>query len=135
MGNRRKSRESALQILYSIDLGQLNPKEVSELFWKHQTRMPEIEEFAQELVDGVIRNQVEIDQMIEQHSTHWKLNRMACVDRNILRLAVFELLYCREIPRSVTLNEAIELGKRFGTEESGSFINGVLDHLAKEVKP
>jgi N utilization substance protein B len=68
------------------------------------------------------------------HSTHWKISRMALVDRNILRMAVFEFLYCTDIPASVTINEAIEIAKKFGTEESGAFVNGVLDHIAKELK-
>jgi transcription antitermination protein NusB len=135
MGNRRKAREAALQILYQIDVSKNTPKEALRLFWSEHSSLPEVEEFGDRLVEGVVRNQPEIDRLIESHSTHWKLNRMACVDRNILRIAVYELLYCHDIPKSVSLNEAIELGKKFGTEDSGAFINGVLDNIAKEVKP
>lgn len=132
MGNRRKSREIALQALYQIEmLGTPGPggdlrrslfaKEVDD----------DVESFAMELVNGTTEHLKEIDALIEKQSTHWRLARMAVVDRNILRLAVYELLYGREIPVSVTLNEAIEIAKKFGTEESGSFINGVLDQIAK----
>ena len=75
----------------------------------------------------------EIDRLIESHSEHWRLDRISVIDRNILRIAIFELLYCDEIPPKVTLNEAIDLGKRFGSEESGSFINGILDRIQREV--
>src|SRR4029434_10101978 len=135
MGNRRKAREAALQILYQVDLSKNNPKEALKLYWVEHPPIPEVEEFGNRLVEGVIRNQAEIDRLIETHSTHWKLGRMACVDRNILRIAVCELLYFHDIPKSVTLNEAIELGKKFGTEDSGAFINGVVEHISKEVKP
>jgi N utilization substance protein B len=135
MGTRRKAREAALQILYQVDLSKLDPKEAMQLFWKNHSSIPEVEEFAYQIVEGVVRNRLEIDRLVEQHSTHWKLSRMTCVDRNILRIAVYELMYCHDIPASVSLNEAIEIGKKFGTEDSGSFINGVLDNIAKELKP
>ncbi len=135
MGNRRKSREAALQILYKIDLSKMEPRDAMKVFWQHYPPEDDVEEFSNQIVEGVIRNRSEIDRLIELHSTHWKLSRMAYVDRNILRMAVYELLYCHDIPHSVTLNEAIEVAKKFGTEESGAFINGVLDNIAKELKP
>jgi N utilization substance protein B len=135
MGTRRKAREAALQILYQVDLSKLDPKEAIQFFRQNHPSVPEVEEFTHQLVEGVVRNRIEIDRLVEQHSTHWKLSRMTCVDRNILRIAVYELMYCHDIPASVSLNEAIEIGKKFGTEDSGSFINGVLDNIAKELKP
>jgi N utilization substance protein B len=84
------------------------------------------------LVNGVLDHCKEIDQLIERYSENWRLDRMNLIDRAILRIATFELLYCEEIPPRVTLNEAIELGKRFGSEDSGSFINGILDRIQKE---
>ena len=90
--------------------------------------------FASDLLEGTFRNKREIDDLIERHSLHWKLARMAVVDRNILRLAVYELLYLHDVPTSVVLNEAIEIAKKFGTEDSGAFINGILDKVAKEVR-
>ncbi len=133
MGNRRKSREAALQILYKIDLSKLEPKEAMKVYWRHYPSTEDVEDFANQIVDGVVRNRLEVDKLLEDHSTHWKLSRMACVDRNILRMAVYELMYCHDIPHSVTLNEAIEIAKKYGTEESGAFINGVLDNIAKAI--
>ncbi len=91
------------------------------------------DEFARRIVQGVIEHRNEIDQMIEERSEHWRLDRMTIIDRNILRMAIFELLHCDDVPPKVTLNEAIDLGKRFGSEESGSFINGILDRIQNEV--
>jgi len=91
------------------------------------------DEFAKRIVLGVMEHQREIDRLIEERSEHWRLDRMTIVDRNILRIAIFELLYCSEVPPKVTLNEAIDLGKRFGSEESGNFINGILDRIQNEV--
>ena len=136
MGRRRKARESALQVLYQVEMSGNEPHRVLQLFWKNQPEGDaEVRQFTAEIVDGVTRNRPELDELIEKHSTHWRLARMAVVDRNLLRLGVFELLYEREIPVSVTINEAIEIAKKFGTEESGSFINGILDTIAREVKP
>ena len=84
------------------------------------------------LVNGVVGHCQEIDRLIEKYSENWRLDRMTMIDRTILRIATFELLYCEGIPPKVTLNEAIELGKRFGSEDSGSFINGILDRIQKE---
>jgi N utilization substance protein B len=91
------------------------------------------DEFAEQIVLGVLEHGREIDRLIERYSENWRLHRMNIVDRNILRMATFELLYCNEIPPKVTINEAIDLGKRYGSEDSGSFINGILDRLQKEV--
>jgi N utilization substance protein B len=145
MGMRRKARETSLQLLYEIDLGQKSAEEIlssERLPWQRSILSEldpnedpkQIEDFVRQIVEGVSRNVREIDRLIESHSTHWKISRMAIVDRNILRMAVFEILYCKDIPPSVSINEAIEIGKRFGTEESGAFINGVLDHIAKDLK-
>ncbi len=135
MGNRRKSREAALQALYQIDLAKAEPEKALEQYWKNNIDTEEIQEFANLLVQGVTSHLSELDQLIEKHSTHWKLSRMACVDRNILRMSAYELIYCKDIPASVSLNEAIEIGKKFGTEDSSSFINGILDNLAREIRP
>ncbi len=133
MGNRRRGREAALQILYQIDLSDSDPREAIALFWREAPVSEEIQNFSKVLVEGVLKFKKEIDEKIEGHSIHWKLGRMACVDRNVLRIAIYELFYCHDIPKSVTLNEAIDLGKKFGTEESGAFVNGILDNIAKNV--
>lgn len=134
MGHRHKAREFAIQVLYQIEMQAAEPKAVFDLFWRSEEVQEDIRSFSTGLVDGVYRNRSEIDQLIEKHSHHWRLPRMAVVDRNILRLGVYELLYLHDIPTSVILNEAVELAKKFGTEDSGAFINGILDRVAKETR-
>lgn len=132
MGKRRKSRESALQVLYQLDVTkQEGPKAITQ--WETNFSSSEgTDEFAERIVLGVLDHGQEIDQLIERFSKNWRLDRMNLVDRNILRMAIFELLYCNDIPPKVTLNEAVDLGKRYGSEDSGSFINGILDRIQKE---
>ncbi|MBI4411178.1 MAG: transcription antitermination factor NusB [Deltaproteobacteria bacterium] len=137
MGSRRKAREYCLQVLFQIEFtggtGQgPKPNEVLSRFWEENSTSDEVRKFTEELALGAIRNQKEIDVLIEAHSTNWKLSRMASVDRNLLRQAVYELIYCDAIPSSVTINEAVEIAKKYGTEESSAFINGILDKIAKE---
>lgn len=133
MKGRREARELALQILYQAEM-KGNPPEVPEATSGGAISGDATVAFTTSLVEGICRNKKEIDQLIEKRSSHWRLNRMAVVDRNILRLSVYELLYEGEVPTSVILNEGIEIAKKFGTEESGSFINGILDGIAKEVR-
>jgi N utilization substance protein B len=99
---------------------------------EHFLNKEESDEFAEQIVLGVQEHLQEIDRLIEKYSENWRLDRISLIDRNILRMAIFELLYCEEIPPKVTLNEAIDLGKRFGTDDSGSFINGILDRIQNE---
>jgi transcription antitermination protein NusB len=100
---------------------------------EHFSLKEESDPFLDLIVQGVLSHCAEIDRLIEQYSEHWRLDRMAPIDRTILRIAIFELLYCEEVPPKVTLNEAVDLGKQFGSEESGSFINGILDRILNEV--
>ncbi len=132
MRRRRQSRESALQVLYQLEFTKENgPKALAQ--WElHFSPQQQRDEFAERIVLGVLDHISEIDRLIEQFSENWRLERMAIIDRNILRMAIFELLYCHDIPPKVTLNEAIDLGKKYGTEDSGSFINGILDRILKE---
>lgn len=134
MGNRRRAREYSLQILFQIEFSLLKLKEVLAQFWVDNPSSIEVQEFTVKLAEGCIRNLKEIDALIEEHSTNWKLTRMATVDRNLLRQATYELIYLDEIPSSVTINEAVEIAKKFGTEESSSFINGLLDNISKDKK-
>jgi len=130
LGGRRRSRELALQVLYQVDVTGEGDWEVAfELFCRHFEAPEPLKEFALRLMRGVRDHLEEIDVLIRAHSENWRLERMSRVDRNILRMAAYELLYCQDIPPRVTLNEAVDLGKRFGTEESGAFINGVLDNI------
>lgn len=129
MGNRRRSRELALQALFYTDVSRDESSENLELFCGNFTPSKNSLPFFLKLVKGVIHNKRGIDSIVERFSSNWKISRMSCVDRNIIRIAVYELLYCRDIPPKVTINEAIEVGKRYGTEDSGAFINGILDGI------
>ena len=133
---RTKARERAVQALYQIDVAASDLDEALERFWKSFEPVErEVRELAEEYVRGVARHRRTIDEAIEGVSVHWRLDRMAKVDRNVLRLAVFELQHRREVPVKVVLNEAIEMGKKYGSESSGAFINGVLDRIAQDLAP
>ena len=129
MGTRRRSREQALQALFYMDVHEDPGENPVDLFCTSFTPEKPAGPFFHRLVNGVREHRQNIDAVIEQFSSNWKLSRMSCVDRNVLRIAVFELLYCADIPPKVSINEAIDVGKRFGTEESGAFINGILDSI------
>ena len=133
MTKRRKSREFALQVLYQLNITKQDPNKTLAQFQDHFSGTEARDDFMERLVLGVLEHCQEIDQLIEKYSENWRLDRMNIIDRAILRMATFELLFCEEIPPKATLNEAIELGKRFGSEDSGSFINGILDRIQNEV--
>jgi len=133
MGSRRKGREAALQMLYQMDVSGVGAEDALRLYWTHLGTNREGEDFANLLVRGYEDAQAAIDELIREVSHHWRLERMARVDRNILRLACFELLRLKDVPRRVTLNEAVELAKRFGSEGSPGFVNGVLDRIASDM--
>jgi len=122
----------ALQLLYQIEINPVDTRETVDLFWQSFEPPEDVKGFAAQIVDGVRRYKDDIDGFIEGCSEHWKLERMTVIDRNILRVGVFELMYAEDVPVKVAINEAIELGKKYGSEESGAFINGVLDKIHKE---
>ncbi len=135
-GSRSQARERALQALYQVDLASAEPSDALANAWKSEDEgvpeQPDAEtlKFSDDLVHGVCSCRAELDQKIEEASRNWRVDRMAKVDRNVLRLAVYELTRCPGTPRKVILNEAVELAKKFGSEESGAFINGILDKIA-----
>ncbi|HEY7535498.1 MAG TPA: transcription antitermination factor NusB [Thermodesulfobacteriota bacterium] len=137
MGKRRRARENTLQFLYQFDtLKEFSSQEVSindmlHLFWttKESEVEKDVEEFSNRLITGACENIEGIDSIINRYSEHWRLSRMSTIDRNILRMAIYELVYLRDIPPPVTINEAVELAKKYGTEESGAFVNGILDRI------
>jgi N utilization substance protein B len=131
MGNRRKGRELALQALYQIEITGDASMAAVDLFLNHFEGNPEAKEFARRLVSGVISQRMKIDEVIQRCTEHWKLMRLAKVDLVILRMATYELVFCPDIPLNVSLDEAIEIGKRFSTDDSANFINGVLDQVAQ----
>lgn len=129
MRGRRKAREIALQVLYGLNFVDIDVQRALDLFWGNFVAPKTAKDFAAFLVQGTCEHKEELDNLIAGCSDNWSLGRMSKVDINILRLAVFEFLYCDDIPPKVTLNEAVDLGKTFGSENSGSFINGILDAL------
>lgn len=133
MGSRRLSREQALQVLYQVDMTEVSVDDALRIFWESEPADPDVVEFTGTLVRGVNDNRERIDQLISDASTNWKVPRMSFVDRNIMRVALYEFLELSDIPPMVSVNEAIELGKRFGSTESGSFINGILDRVARNL--
>ncbi|KAF0159979.1 MAG: N utilization substance protein B [Syntrophaceae bacterium] len=129
MQERRKAREVALQVLYSLNFVNLDVEKALELFWGNFVAPKSAKEFAATLASGTWHHREELDGLIAGCSDNWSLSRMSKVDISILRMAVFEFLYCDDIPPKVSINEAVDLGKIFGSENSGSFINGILDAL------
>lgn len=135
MGARRKARACALQILYAVDVAGLSAEEARTSFWRGCRVEAPVREFAEEIVAGTLGEQARIDAVIRRHAVNWDVERMASLDRNILRAATWELSAMPETPSSVIINEAIELAKQYSTDDSGKFVNGVLDHIRAAVRP
>jgi N utilization substance protein B len=131
MGHRRKAREYALQGLYMFEISRIPVEDIAALRWVERDIPPDIREFAITLIQGTIECVDEIDSLIKKHSKHWNLERLGIVDKSILRLSIYAMLHLPEIPVNVTINEGIELGKIYGGENSGQFINGILDAIKK----
>jgi N utilization substance protein B len=131
---RRKAREYALQILYALDLNPAPTSDFLKVFWEMNETKPEIVEYASILVKGTLSNKEKIDSLISNHSSHWKIDRMPATDRNILRIGTYELLEEQTVPPKAVINEAIEVAKKFGTTDSATFINGVLDSIHQELQ-
>ena len=129
MGTRRRAREMAMQALFYMDAQQNGSPRMLERFCENFNPPQKVQPFFLLLVNGVLAAQPQIDSLIEKYSKNWKVQRMPCVDRNVIRLAVFEMLFCPDIPPKVSINEAIDVAKKFGTEESGAFINGIVDRI------
>jgi transcription antitermination protein NusB len=129
---RRKAREHALQLLFQLDIRKEKPSAtVLKHFWAEYDADQEVRAFAEEIVKGTFKHVTKINSVIHQCAKNWSLDRMAVVDRNVLRMAVYEILYRIDIPSSVTINEAIEIAKKYGTDDSGAFVNGILDSVAR----
>jgi transcription antitermination protein NusB len=134
MGARRRARECALQMLFSYDVTRPSVEELLETFWGELAEASEeVRGFANELAMGTILNLEEIDERIRLRTEHWRIPRMAVVDRNLLRMAVFEFLHQPNTPRTVAINEALEIARRFSTGESTQFINGILDAIKRDL--
>lgn len=134
MGTRRKSRELTLQMLFQADMGQQNLDHVRQTFWSERSNVDEeTRGFADDLFRIAIERGEEIDGHIQKHAQHWRMERMAAVDRNVLRAGVAEFIGYPQTPRPIVINEALEIARKFSTPESVQFINGVLDSIAKEL--
>jgi len=133
-GTRRKSRELALQMLFQLDMGKQSAEQVRGTFWSERKDLDQkVRGFADELFCIASERSQEIDQVIERNAEHWRMERMAAVDRNLLRAGVAEMLGFPETPRPVVINEALEIARRYSTPESVQFVNGVLDSVAREL--
>jgi len=135
MRKRTKARECALQVLYQIDITKNDYRLCLDDYWSVNGDVEDtIKEFAGELVRGTMENAAKIDSVIASYATNWNIDRMAVVDRNILRFATYELLFCKEIPPKVSINEAVDIAKKYGDKDSGKFVNGILDKISKTEK-
>jgi N utilization substance protein B len=134
MGTRRQAREIAMQALFYMDMRNDVSVEMLEYFCGNFCPPKKIQPFFLKMVNGVLGVKGELDALIERFSENWDINRMAGVDRNVMRIAAFELIYCDDIPPKVSINEAVDVGKKFGTEESGAFINGILDSIRGDLE-
>jgi transcription antitermination protein NusB len=136
MGTRRKSRELCLQMLFQWDMGKQTPEHVTKTFWTERTDVDDsTREFAEQLFQLATSRQTEIDELIQKNAQHWRLERMAAVDRNVLRTGVAEFLSSNKTPKPVVINEALEVARKYSAPESVQFINGVLDSVGKELGP
>jgi transcription antitermination protein NusB len=134
LGTRRQAREHALQVLYQIDMTGDPPEAAFELHWRESGAAPGTRTFAEQLVLGTVADAALIDDLIRESSENWRVERMPIVDRNVIPLAIHELLGRKDTPAPVVLNEAIELAKKFGGEGSAEFVNGVLDAVRKTIE-
>ncbi len=129
MGRRRRARELAIQVLFHLEFNPGDPDEVFHLFCENFSPSKSVRPFSRQLVIGVCENESDLDRLISGSSKHWRLGRMSRVDKTILRMSLFEILFLKDIPPKVSIDEAVELGKKYGAEGSGAFINGILDNV------
>jgi N utilization substance protein B len=134
MGKRRKARESTLQILFQLEFDTGEPEVVSDSYWKNKRAAKEIKDHSRWLVEKISSHREEIDNLIQSVSANWRISRMAIVDRNILRIAVCELLYEESMAPAIVINEAIEIAKKYSSEHGATFVNGILDAARKKIQ-
>lgn len=135
MATRREAREWALQVLFHLDVNPDKPEKVLRWFWQeYDAADARNRAFVERVVLGVGEHRKEIDDLITQYAENWSLHRMGVVDRNVLRMAIFEMLYCEDIPPVVSINEAVDVAKYFGNDESGRFVNGIVDRIRKTIQ-
>jgi N utilization substance protein B len=133
MRKRSQARECALKVLYQLEMTHTDVGKSLELFWEQESEHDqEVRQFASDMVKGIWTNLSAIDEKVSSYATNWQLNRMAVIDRNVLRMGLYELKYTQGIPPKVAINEAVELAKKYGDMESGKFVNGILDRIHKQ---
>lgn len=134
MGKRRKARECVLQILFQLEFAQNDLEEILKDYWAHQKVPAEVKEYSEWLARGICQHRPEIDQAIQAASKNWRLERMAIVDRNVLRIAVFEMLFEKTVAPPIIIDEAIEIAKKYSGQEAGVFVNGILDGIYRNLQ-
>ncbi len=132
MGKRRLSRELAVQFLYLTEMNKGDIPDQLKMFWESHSSPEEVQSFTEDILNDIFEHKEEIDARLEKYSDNWTLSRMTVIDRNLLRMAASEILYSKTVPPKVAIDEAVEIAKRFGSEDSPNFINGVLDRILKE---
>ena len=135
MGNRRFSRELVIQFLYLTEMNEGDVASQLKAFWEDNACDGEVQSFAEDILNDIFEHKKEIDARLEKYSDNWTLSRMTVIDRNLLRLAASELMYSKTVPPKVAIDEAVEIAKKYGSEDSPNFINGILDRILKEIKP
>jgi len=135
MGNRRLSRELVIQFLYLTEMNEGNLADQLKQFWENHSCQEDIQSFTENILNDIFDHKKDIDGKLEKYSDNWALSRMTVIDRNLLRMAACELMYSKSVPPKVAIDEAVEIAKKFGSEDSPNFINGVLDRILKELKP
>ncbi|MBM4142267.1 MAG: transcription antitermination factor NusB [Lentisphaerae bacterium] len=133
MTTRRQNRECAVQLLFQLDMNPAEPDKAFPAFWAERRADPEARQFTEDLVRGVLQNLPQVDEMLTRCTEHWQIGRMGTVERSVLRLALYEMLFRRDIPAVVSINEAVDIAKYFSSSESGRFVNGILDRARKEI--
>ena len=133
MSTRREAREWALQLLFQLDVNPGEQDGAFRDFWSREKASEKARRFVEELVRGVRKNVQEIDGKIQKYTEHWDINRMGVVDRNVMRMAIYEMFFCRDIPPVVSINEAVDIAKYFSNNESGKFVNGILDRARQDL--
>ena len=133
MGRRRKAREETLRILFRLEFENTHLEKTLIQYWENRKTSEEIKEYSTWLVNGIISRKERIDNIIQRVSEHWRISRMALIDRNILRIAVFELLYEENIAPPIVINEAIEIAKKYSGDQAATFVNGILDAIRKKL--
>lgn len=131
---RHQARMMAVQFLFQRDFNQDDLESALDIFWQNQDPPQKARDFAETLIRGVLEHREQIDGMLQEYASNWEINRMGAIDRNVMRMAIYEMLYCMDIPPVVSINEAVDIAKEFSSLQSGHFVNGILDRAKRDLK-